>query len=144
TFLGSYRLFSDLKLQVNIAKQKVIARYVAHQSQYYGLLRVLSAEQLGPGRFGRAPIASEQIHLKDHVGSERKNIGLDVLLGLSAAEIRVHGNLRELVGAHDADLGPCGDDALHRQLQVIVLLQRRADQFLQLRIVTGLPPRQVG
>ena len=30
------------------------------------------------------------------------------------------------------------------ELVLVVLLQRRADQFLQLRIVKGLPPRQVG
>ena len=37
----SHCLLCDLKLQVEVAKQKIIARHIAHQSQDYGLLGVL-------------------------------------------------------------------------------------------------------
>ncbi len=87
--LGLHRVFCDLKLQVEVAKQKVIARHIAHQRQDYGLLCVLGAQQLSPGCFGRASIAPEQVHLKDNVCRKRKNVGLDVLIGLSAAESRI-------------------------------------------------------
>ncbi len=82
--------------------------------------------------------------MKDYVGSERKNVGLDVLFGLPAAETGVDRDLRKLVGAHNTNLCSCGVDALDRQLQIVVLLQGCADQFLQLGIVEHLPPRQIG
>src|ERR1700679_3131394 len=46
--------------------------------------------------------------------------------------------------AGDAELSSGGSDALDRQLHIVILLQRRSDQFLQLRIVEHLPPGQIG
>ena len=44
--LGAHGLFGDLKLEVETAQEKVIARDVAHQRQEYGLLCVLCANKL--------------------------------------------------------------------------------------------------
>ena len=87
-FLGADCFLCDLKLQVEVAQQEVIACHVAHQREDYSLLCVLCAQQLSPCRFGCAPIAPEQVHLKDYVRGERKDVGLDVLIGFSSAESR--------------------------------------------------------
>ncbi len=99
---------------------------------------------MGSGGFCFAPISPEQIHLKHHVSSELKNVGLDVLIGFAAAEYWVQRYLRELIRTGDAELSSRGSDAFHRQLQIVVLLQCRPDEFLQLRIVEDLPPGQIG
>jgi hypothetical protein len=143
-FLGSHCLFCDLQLEIEIAKQKVIACHITHERQRYGLLRVLSSQHLSPGRFGGAAIASEEVHLKDRISGKRENVGLNVLVGLTAAEIRVDRDLRKLIRARDANLRSGSNDALDGKLQIVILLQRRADQVLQLRIVEHLPPWQIG
>src|SRR5580704_10004216 len=142
--LSFNRLFCDLKLQVQIAKQKVIAGYIAYQSEDYCLLGVLCCQQFSSCRFSGASIAPEEIHLKDNVGSERKNVGLDAFSSLATAKGGVDRNLWKLVGARDSDLSSGGIDALDGQLQIVVLLQRCADEFLQFRVVEDLPPWQIG
>ena len=87
--LGSHCFFRDLKLEVEVAKQKIITRHIAYERQDYGLLCVLGAQKLSPGCFGRASITPEEVHLKDNVSGKRKNVGLDVLIVLSAAEVRI-------------------------------------------------------
>ena len=53
-------------------------------------------------------------------------------------------HLRKQIGARDGDLSARSVDALRRQLQVVILLQGGADEFLQLRVLEDLPPGKVG
>ena len=79
------------------AQQTVVLTLVSDVASDYFLLRVLGAEQLSPGRFCFAPVAPEEIDLEDDVTSKRKDVGLDILIGLSATEFGVERNHRKLV-----------------------------------------------
>src|SRR2546427_4817974 len=60
-----------------------------------------------------------------------------------AAEVAVPLHLREQTGARDSNLSARGVDALRCELQIVVLLERCADELLQLRVLEDLPPRKV-
>lgn len=75
-------------------------------------------------------MAPEEVHLEDDVTSERKGAGLDVLVGFSVAEYRIECYHRKLIRAGDTELSSRGTDALHRHLQIVVLLQCRPNEFL--------------
>ena len=102
--MGPHSILRDLKLEVEVAKQKIVTRHIAYERQGYGLLCVLGAEKLSPGCFGRASITPEQVQLKHNVSGKRKNVGLEVFIGLSAAEARIERSLRKLIRAGDAEL----------------------------------------
>src|SRR5260370_36411902 len=61
-----------------------------------------------------------------------------------SAEIAAALQLWELIGTRYGKLRAPGVDALCRKLQVVVLLDRRADKFLQLRVLEDLPPGKIG
>ena len=52
-------------------------------------------------------------------------------------------HLRKQTGTRDRDLSARGVDALRRQLQIVILLQRGADELLQLRVLEDLPPGKI-
>src|SRR5260370_36679757 len=60
-----------------------------------------------------------------------------------SAEIAAALQLWELIGTRYGKLRAAGVDALCRKLQVVVLLDRRADKFLQLRVLEDLPPGKI-
>ena len=60
------------------------------------------------------------------------------------AEIAVAGDLGEQTRTRDRKLSAGCIDAFGRQLQIVVLFQRRADEFLQLRVLKYLPPGKIG
>src|SRR5260370_16425865 len=60
-----------------------------------------------------------------------------------SAEIAAALQLWELIGTRYGKLRAPGVDALCRKLQVVVLLDRRADKFLQLRVLEDLPPGKI-
>ena len=108
------------------------------------MLRLFRRQELGARRFRRAAQSAEEVQLKCCVCRERQKVErcLEVLL-FSSVEIGVPRYLGEQTGTRDGKLGALGVDALRRQLQVVVLLQSRADQLLQLRVLKDLPPRKI-
>jgi len=52
-------------------------------------------------------------------------------------------HLRKQIGARNGDLSARGADALRRQLEVVILFQSCADEFLELWILEDLPPGKV-
>src|SRR5205807_2029181 len=93
-------------------------------------------------RLGRAPQPSEKVQLERRVGSKEQKVrfGLEVMF-FSAAEITVPLHLWEKTRARDGHLGTRGVDALRGELQIVVLLERCADELLQLGVLENLPPR---
>src|SRR6266850_1555529 len=106
--------------------------------------RLLGSQQLGARRFGGASQPAEEVQLERGVCGERQKVELRLeVLFFSPAEITVPLHLRQLIGARYSKLSAPGVDALRRQLEVIILLQRCADELLQLRVLEDLPPGKV-
>ncbi len=112
-------------------QREIIARNVAHQRQYHRLPRILRRQQFRARSLRRAPQLAEKVQLKRGIARKCQKIefGLKVMF-FSAAEISVARHLREQIRTRDLNLCAACVDPLRRQLQVVVLLQRRADQLL--------------
>ena len=63
---------------------------------------------------------------------------------LAAAEVGVARYLGKQAGTGNRKLRAGGVDAFGGELQIVVLLERRANEFLQLRILKHLPPGKIG
>ena len=143
-FLSLDRVLGDLELEVEIEKPKIVTGDVAHQRQRDSLLRILGGQEFGARGLSCASQAAEKIQLECGVGSESQKIVLRLRASVfSAVEVGVPVHLRKQTGARDRDLSARGGDAFRRQLQIVILLQRCADQFLQLRVLEDLPPGKV-
>jgi hypothetical protein len=139
------RLTRDLELQIELQKSEVVACHIANESEYDDLACVFRGQEFGAGRFRCAAQLSEEIELECRVGSERQKVILglfDILL--AAVEVGVTRNLREKAGAGNRKLRTRSIDAFSRELQIVVLFERRANEFLQFRILKYLPPGEIG
>src|SRR5277367_75211 len=61
-----------------------------------------------------------------------------------AAEIGIARYLGEQARTRNRKLSPGSVDAFRGELQIVVLLERRANQFLQFWILKHLPPGKIG
>src|SRR5712664_1375279 len=143
--LGLDGLARDLKLKIKLQESEIGARHVTHERQYDRLARIFCRKEFSARRLGRATQPSEEVQLERRVGGKEQKVrfGLEVMF-FSAAEIGVPLHLREQTGTRDGNLGARGIDALRCELQIIVLLERCADELLQLRVLEDLPPRKIG
>src|SRR6202040_3770888 len=143
-FLCRHRISRDLELEIKLQKRKIGAGNIAHQGQSDGALGVLGRQQLGARRFCGAPQPAEEVQLECSIGRQSQKVKLR-LKGIlfSPSEISVSLYLRKKVGSRDDNLRSRGIDAFRRDLHVVILLQRCANQLLQLRILEDLPPRKI-
>src|SRR5229473_5587772 len=143
--LGLDGLARDLKLQIKLQESEIGARHVTHERQYDRLARIFCRKEFSARRLGRPAQPSEKIQLECRVGGKEQKVrfSLEVMF-FSTAEIPVPLYLWEKTRARDGNLGTRGVDALRCELQIIVLLERCADEFLQLRVLEDLPPRKIG
>src|SRR6266436_5743705 len=109
------------------------------------LPRIFCRKKFGARRLSRAPQPPEEVQLECRVGGKEQKVrfSLEVMF-FSAAEIPVPLHLWEKTGARDGNLGTRGVDALRCELQIVVLLERCADELLQLRVLENLPPGKIG
>ena len=90
-------------------------------------------------------VPPEEIELERRVsGCGQKVEGRLEVMFLAAAEIAVRLHLGEERRAGDRQLRPRGADSFGRELQVVVVPERRADELLQLRVLEDLPPGKIG
>src|SRR5258708_9593124 len=108
------------------------------------MLCLLGRQQLGARRFSGAAQPAEEVQLERGVCGERQKVELRLeVLFFSPAEITVPLHLRQLIGTRYRKLSALGVDAFRRQLEVVILLQRCADELLQLLVLEDLPPGKV-
>src|SRR5712671_175472 len=140
-FLRLHRVLRDLQFEIKLKERQVRTRHVAYKRERHRMLRLLASQQLGARRFSRASIPAKEIQLEGGVQGERQKVKsrLEVLF-FSSAKGTAALRLRKLIGARYSKLGALGIDALSCQLKIVILLQRRTNQFLQLRVLENLPP----
>src|SRR6266513_665206 len=109
------------------------------------LPRIFCRKEFCTRRLRRPAQPSKKVQLERCVGSKEQKVrfGLEVVF-FSTTEDAIPLDLREQAGTRDGNLGTCGVDALRCELQIVVLLERCADEFLQLRVLEDLPPRKIG
>jgi hypothetical protein len=104
------------------------------------LARVFRGQEIGAGCFRCAAQLSEEIELKSRVGSERQKVELGLKgIFLAPVETAVTRDLRELAGTRNSKLSAGRTDAFGCELQIVVLFERRANEFLQLRRLRLIP-----
>ena len=126
-------------------QREVIGRNIADQCQCDDLARIFGGQQFGTGGFRCATQLSEKIELESSVSSERQKVILGLLeILLATVKGGVAGNLRKQTGTRNRKLSAGGTDAFGCKLEIVVLFERRANEFLQLRILKHLPPWEIG
>src|ERR1700677_2746437 len=135
----------DGELQVELQKTEVVVRHIADQGEYDDLARIFGGEKFSAGRFRCAAQLSEEVELESRVGSERQKVEFGLFyVFLASTEVGVAADLRKQAGSGNRNLSAGGVDAFGCELQIVGLLERRANEFLQLRILKHLPPGKIG
>ena len=145
-----HRARRDLERQVQRAQRQVGLAEVGDQGRHDRIARVLGGEQVGQSRFG---VALEPAPEVDFPGSAESDLRQEAVVGGAGRQVvrspvadvgSAEGAADRRVGqrAGHRDLGPGLQDALRGHAQVVVLLQRGADQGLQFRIRKHAPPVQ--
>src|SRR6202012_2847183 len=97
------------------------------------LPRILGGEKFGPCGLRGATQLAEEIQLKCGVGGQVQKVELRLKVAFfSPGEIAVPLYLRKQTGTRDRNLRASLIDALGGKLQIVVLLLRDANQFLDL------------
>ena len=135
------RALGDFERVVEFAQREVRSGDVADQRGDYGLAVFLGAQEVGAGGFGGAPQPAPDIDFKRQQ-LQRGRSEIAILRGqkrrrqrrsaVPREAIDLHvaagGEIRKLIGAGDAQVGAGLFDARDGIAQIVVLLQRGANQ----------------
>ena len=144
------RVLRDLELAVQSAQLDVSGRDGRDHGQHDGAFPLLGREQVRARRLGRAAQFAPYVELE-----ARREIHPVVVDGPTAGQGRIGAgalarrrdagvDLRKLRRAHDAVLRGGLIDAGRRDLEILVIGERRSHQLRQDRILELIPPCDVG
>ena len=137
--------FRDFQLEIQLAELEISGRQVRYESGRHFFLSPLIGEKICSGSFGGAAILSpkievigggrSQLSLRDFISRDRTD-----LWALLAGDVAAGAQRRKLIGASDSELRLSLQDSRRCDANVIVILERGANQALKLRILEDLPP----
>ena len=137
----------DFHLQIQRAQLEVAACDVQDEGVHDLALRPLAGQQLRARSLGGAAILSPEVEVPGggkpdlakmrNEGAQPAELRRGILLGGVSAAAVDRGELRR---ARDAELRLRLQDALRGDAHIVILLERGADQILQLWIAKDLPP----
>ena len=147
----------DLERVVELAQREVGGGHVADQRGDDGLAVFLRAQQVRARRFGRAPQPAPDVDFKRQQ-LQRGRSEIAILRGqklrryrrgaVAREAIDLHAaagaEIRKLIRARDSKAGARLFDARDGIAQIVVPLQRRANQLLQLFVLEDFEPFEVG
>ena len=143
--LGLNRLTRDRELQIKLQQREVVGRNIADEGQCDNLACIFGSQELGAGGFVGAAQLAEEIELERRVGGQASESCTGTVQGFPCpAEIAIARNLRKQARTRNRKLGAGRIDAFRGELQIVVLFQCGANEFLQLRILKHLPPGKIG
>jgi hypothetical protein len=146
------RFSGDEQLQIQLAKQEVIARDVANERHEHAAARLFAGQCQRDGRFVLPADAAKDIELPRQLEPVHPRLmrrvvlaGLIVGIGrLADAVARGGSHLGVQIGLRDASAGSRLLDAGDGGPQIEVVLNRLTNERLQRRIVEDLEPLRVG
>src|SRR5262249_23639355 len=143
------RALRNLELEVELAELEVRGRHIADQRGHDEAPRVLAGEQIAPRRLRGPPETTPEVELPGEVegahGTERR-LELQrrpITENPRVGRARVSGDVRELEGAVDGNLGPRVEDPRRGNPQIVVRAEGSTQELLEHRVLENLPPGQI-
>ena len=138
-----------LQALVQIAQQQVDVGYLADQADSHTAIGRLRGKQSGAGRLGSPAILPPKIDLVSKVTGDPEAVigirpGKQLATLFFTPEEAPQVEERKLIGPHRCHRQPRLLDPGQGNPQIFILLQRRANQQLQLLVLEQFPPVQVG
>jgi hypothetical protein len=145
---GRQRASGDLELEVERLEGVVAARHLRNEAGEHGPAAPLARQNLGACAFAGAAVLTPEIREPRYarVGLVNGERGERLIADSEAALVQCHRlgiHLGKLVGARDAVLGARLKHPGGRDAHVVVLLDRRTEQRLQLFVLKDLRPLQL-
>ena len=137
--------FRDFQLEIQLAELEISCRQVGYEAGCNFFLSPLIGQKICPGSFGGTTILSPEIEV---IGGGRSQLSLRDLISrdrtdlwaLLAVDVAAGAQRGKLIGASDPELRLSLQDPGCCDANIVVLLERDANQALKLRILENFPP----